>query len=300
MKKLLALTLCLVLALGICSAFAEDQLTLRVAWWGGQERHNATIAALDEYAKANGITINYEYTSWGSYFENLATQSVGNNLPDVIQMSTTDIINYAENGKLIDLTPYVEDGIIDLTYIEESSLSGGKVGDMLAGFTTGTNTVSVVYNQELFDAAGVDYPTADWTWSEFIDDAKTIYEATGAQTEIPFIEEARWVVEAMVRSFGYDFFSADGESLPWAEDEAVVNAVVAAIQDVQDGIKAGYFVDPEVQIAWITTEDTYIAQGKSAMSFRLSNYYPMYCNVIGRELGVAMLPRLDDGSQSGM
>ena len=80
-----------------------------------------TIEALDEYAKDNGIEFAYEYTSWSSYFENLATQAVGNNLPDIIQMSTTDIINYSQNGQIIDLMPYVEDGTIDTSNMEENS-----------------------------------------------------------------------------------------------------------------------------------------------------------------------------------
>ena len=72
---------------------AGNQAALRVAWWGSQERHNMTIEALDAYTAEAGTEFSYEYTSWTSYFENLATQAVGSNRPDVIQMSTTDIIN---------------------------------------------------------------------------------------------------------------------------------------------------------------------------------------------------------------
>ena len=131
---------------------------MRVAWWGGQERHNATIAALDSYGAAQGVEFSYEYTSWSSYFENLATQAVGSNLPDIIQMSTTDIINYSRNGQVIDLQPYVDDGTIDISNIGQESLGGGMVDEKLAGFTTGYNTVTVAYNKEIFDQAKVAYP----------------------------------------------------------------------------------------------------------------------------------------------
>ncbi len=279
---------------------SQEPSSMRVAWWGGQERHNATIAALDSYGEAQGIEFSYEYTSWSSYFENLATQAVGSNLPDVIQMSTTDIINYSRNGQIIDLQPYVDDGTIDISNIGQEALGGGMVDGKLAGFTSGYNTVTVAYNKEIFDQAKVAYPEDDWTWSDFITTAKAVYDATGIQTEIPFLSEARWVVETMVRSYGYDFFSEDGKSLPWAGDEAVVAAVTGAIQDVYDGVKEGYFVDPEVQVAWSTTEDAYISQGKSAMSFMLSNYYTMYSQALGKEMGMVMLPKMDGGSSSGM
>ena len=106
--------------------------SLRVAWWGSQDRHNATIEVLDAYAEETGTEFSYEYTSWTSYFENLATQAVGSNLPDIIQMSTTDIINYSRNGQIIDLQPYVDDGTIDTSNMEENSLSGGVVDGQLA------------------------------------------------------------------------------------------------------------------------------------------------------------------------
>ena len=299
MKKILALVLAVAMIF-TCTAAALAEGSLRVSWWGGQERHNMTISALDAYAAANGLTIEPEYNSWSSYFETLATQAVGKNLPDVLQMSTTDIINYATNGQIVDLNQFVEKGIIDLSNIDPASLSGGTVGDMLAGFTTGTNTVTVIYNKDIFDQAGVAYPADDWKWSDFIATAKEIYEKTGVQTDIPFLTEARWVVETWVRSYGYDFFSADGTYLPWADDDDLKIAMGDAIEDIYEGIGEGYFIDPEVQIAWSTTEENYICQGKSAMAFLLSNYYNVYCSALGAELGMAMLPTLDNGTQSGM
>ena len=164
-RRIFAVSLAAVMALGT-SAYAgeaesasesEGGATLRIAWWGGQERHNSTISALDAYAEKSGDTLNYEYTSWDSYFENLATQAVGNNLPDVIQMSTTDIINYSKNGQIIDLQPYIDDGTISTEYIDTDSLSGGVVDGQLAGITTGVNSVAVIYNKGIFDQAGIDY-----------------------------------------------------------------------------------------------------------------------------------------------
>ncbi len=300
MKRVLAIALALVMLLSM-TVFAEVEL--RAAWWGGQERHNNTMAAMDAYAEANGIKIGYEPNSWSSYFETLATQSVGKNLPDILQMSTTDIINYATNGQIVDLYQFVDEGLIDLTYVDPASLSGGTVNGMLAGFTTGTNTVTVIYNKAIFDAAGVEYPSDDWTWSDYIATVQEIYEATGIQSDIPFLTEARWVVETWVRAFGYDFFSEDGKSLPWADDENVKAAIAGAIQDIYDGVQAGYFIDPEVQLAWATTEENYIVQGKSACAFLLSNYYGVYAAALDAdkgELGMAMLPTVDDGTQSGM
>ena len=100
-------------------AAQDGKDSIRIAWWGNQDRHNMTIEVLDQYTQETGIPFSYEYTSWNSYFENLATQAVGSNLPDIIQMSTTDIINYSRNGQVIDLQPYIDDGTIDTSYIDK-------------------------------------------------------------------------------------------------------------------------------------------------------------------------------------
>ncbi|MGI6008394.1 MAG: extracellular solute-binding protein [Ruminococcus sp.] len=274
---------------------------IRVAWWGSQGRHNATIEALDAYAAKNGVTFSYEYNSWSSYFETLATQSVGNDLPDILQMSTTDIINYSKNGQVIDLEKYIDDNTIDISKIGKDALSGDYVDGKLAGITTGMNTVTVAYNPDILQQAGVSVPDdTNWTFSDFCQLAENIYDKTGIPTEIPFITEARWFVEALVRSYGYDLFSTDGNSLPWANDSKVSAGVAKAMDQVYSEIQKGVFVDPQVMLGWSATEDSYIAQGKSAMSFMLSNYVGQYSKVLGKDLGMLMLPKADDGTKSGM
>ena len=36
------------------------------------------------------------------------------------------------------------------------------------------SSLVVYYNRDLFDAAGVPYPEAGWTWAEFLDAAKAL------------------------------------------------------------------------------------------------------------------------------
>ncbi|MCD8105891.1 MAG: extracellular solute-binding protein [Lachnospiraceae bacterium] len=286
------------------SDLTDENVSLRVAWWGNQERNNTTIRVLDEHSTLTGANLTYEYTVWTGYVESLMTQAAGNNLPDLIQISTTDLTDFSRSGQLLDLQSYLDSGVIDTTAISEGALCAGEVDGVLTGFVTGLNTVSVVYNQAVFEEAGVGAPADDWTWSDYLETVKTIYEATGIPSDIPFLTEARWVLESMVRSYGYDFFSSDDDSneafLPWTEDETVIARLAAVLSDIYERIQEGFFIDPEIQMSWSATEDYYIIQGKSATSFILNNYYTTYCYAFGDELGLAMLPKMDDGTQSGM
>ena len=50
-------------------------------------------------------------------------------MPDIVQMDMKYINQYVKNGLLVDLTPYIEDGTIDVDNANESVLNSGKVGD---------------------------------------------------------------------------------------------------------------------------------------------------------------------------
>ena len=56
----------------------DQQITLRFSWWGSEDRHEATIAAIEKYEELNpNITIEYEYMGFDSYYQKLLTQLAG-------------------------------------------------------------------------------------------------------------------------------------------------------------------------------------------------------------------------------
>ncbi|MED4161755.1 ABC transporter substrate-binding protein, partial [Halalkalibacterium halodurans] len=80
----------------------NEDVVLRVAWWGGQERHDMTIEAIELFEeKYPHIQVDPEFTSWDNYWERLTTQAAGNNLPDVIQMDNSKLNEYSSRGLVI-------------------------------------------------------------------------------------------------------------------------------------------------------------------------------------------------------
>jgi multiple sugar transport system substrate-binding protein len=102
MRKFSLALLCLLLLLSItaCSSSSEEdsgsngeigsnKVTLRVAWWGGQPRHDSTIKVIEMYEKKNpNVKIVAEYANWDDYWKKLAPMAAASQLPDVIQMDT--------------------------------------------------------------------------------------------------------------------------------------------------------------------------------------------------------------------
>ena len=89
MKKILALVLalCMVLTLAMTAASADETITLRFSWWGGDARHEATMKVIEQFEELHpNITIEPEYGSSDGYNDKLATQLAGGTAPDIIQI----------------------------------------------------------------------------------------------------------------------------------------------------------------------------------------------------------------------
>ena len=108
MKKILALVLalCMVLTLAMTAASADETITLRFSWWGGDARHEATMKVIEQFEELHpNITIEPEYGSSDGYNDKLATQLAGGTAPDIIQIDPAFLPSYAlsEAGYLVDL-----------------------------------------------------------------------------------------------------------------------------------------------------------------------------------------------------
>ena len=112
---------------------ADEEITLRMTWWGEQSRHNYTNEVIELYEERNPhVTIETEYSSHDDYWRKLAPQASANELPDIIQMDLAYISQYANNDQLTDLTPYLDEQI-DIGNFDDNIISSGKVNDGIYG-----------------------------------------------------------------------------------------------------------------------------------------------------------------------
>lgn len=163
---------------------AETAMTF--SWWGNQVRNEGTQAVIDLYTEQNpGITIDGQFSVWDDYWTKLATASAGHNLPDIIQMDYHYLQQYVDNGLLVDLQPYVDSGVIDVSNIPESALDLGRVDGGLYAIDIGSTGPSLVYNKTLLDGAGITVPD-NMTVAQFEDLCREIYEKTGYKTAIGY------------------------------------------------------------------------------------------------------------------
>ncbi|BCL13788.1 extracellular solute-binding protein [Micromonospora sagamiensis] len=78
---------------------------LSVFWWGSARRAQLTEQALRLYSDRNPqVTFRVTWQGLDGYYERLATQAVGGNVPDLFQIDDTFLTEYARRDILLDLS----------------------------------------------------------------------------------------------------------------------------------------------------------------------------------------------------
>lgn len=136
-------------------------------------------AMVDEFEAENPtIKVNIELAPYDTYFTKLQTLMAGGKAPDVFEMNYENFVSYASKGKLLDLTDDVKnDKDLDLSKVNEKAFNAYNYEGKQLGLTESFSNVVTIYNKELFDKAGVEYPSEDWTWADEIAAAKKLTDA---------------------------------------------------------------------------------------------------------------------------
>ncbi len=155
-------------ALASVGAFAAAGESVRLIWWGNPDRDRRTNEVIDLYAKETGTEVVPETYAWNDYWQKLATQAAGRNLPDLIQMDYRFIFEYARRQQLAALDDFIGKPA-RLGDFDPNQLASGKVDGKLYGVSMGANSMSYIYNKPLARPSSAS-PLADpttWTNDDF-------------------------------------------------------------------------------------------------------------------------------------
>lgn len=136
-----------------------DPITLRMNWWGGDSRHQATLEAIKAFeAKYPNIKVEAEYEAFTGHEEKVALALKSGSAADVIQLNMDWLFNYSPNATMFVDMNTVSD-IIDLTAYDQSDLDFFTTNGVLQALPV-SNTGRVFYwNKTTFDKIGAKYPT---------------------------------------------------------------------------------------------------------------------------------------------
>jgi multiple sugar transport system substrate-binding protein len=170
-RKAFVIGLILVLGLSLSAVLAQDT-TIRYFTFSADPDH---LEDLDQivaaFAEANpGITVEVEHAPFADYFTLLQADVVSGDAPDVFELNYENFVTYAANDTLLDISSYVSE---DAPYYPRALEAFQYEGAQMA-LPESFSTVLLFYNADLFDQAGLEYPTADWTWDDAMAAAQAI------------------------------------------------------------------------------------------------------------------------------
>lgn len=199
------------------SAFAQDQVNLRVSWWGSDDRHQKTLQLIDLFESRHpGLTMDAQYGGLIGYQDKLSTEFAGGNAPDIMQIADSRESLIA-SGRLLQLDDYVASGALDLSNANQAVLGAIKVRGNLFSIPWGLASGCFFLDTKVFEEAGQELPGLDWNWDQFAALARAIAEATpdgvygSADIWAPAGTRSFFPFEFFLRGRGKTAYTPDGE-----------------------------------------------------------------------------------------
>ncbi len=154
---------------------ASEPVEVTFMMWGAPEELQVWQAVVDDFHKANpNIKVNVEVSDWDSYWTKLNTLIAGGTPPDLFAMDAPLYLDWQSRGALLNLKPYIDQtpGFLDGFYPQ--TLKAYELPDGYYGLPRDFQTVVLFYNKDMFDAAGVAYPTTDWSYADLKEAARKL------------------------------------------------------------------------------------------------------------------------------
>lgn len=244
------------LALPLIAAFEKQNPTIHIDL--------QTIAKRSDYERALAIMIN---------------AGTG---PDVFYASTAKAYALALQELLLPLDDWVVVDQLDLAAFAPGILAQYRTAEYgLHCLPSDVATLAVVYNKDHFDAAGVPYPQAPWTWDDLLATAQQL-TATNKQTYGIDRFDAYWplVVWTAIGHHSFDdpytptqFHLADKAAiaaLQWLADLSLVHGVMPPLADEETDLPiVDRFLTGQsaMQITDLGQLSTYLAQPNLHLDF---------------------------------
>jgi multiple sugar transport system substrate-binding protein len=273
-------------------AYTGGPAEIRMGWWGNDDRAARTQAVIELFEAAYpDITVVGEPNGGTpDHFQIIDTQLAGSNAPDIIQFGGNwpDYQQYLEP-----LNDYLgEQLMIDTAeQFDQAALVPATADDgNLYVVSLGTNTLVLIYNKTMIEAAGADLPEDNMSWEEMIEYGRQLREVLPEEVA-PFVDNS--MSQANYLSY---FYTQQGTPI-WTSDEggtsyATVESGQAWLQMWADMRAEGLI--PDAETTYTYTEDgpdsSALVAGDAAIGLVWSNQVAAYQAAMTDELGITTLP----------
>lgn len=218
-------TVRLLFGLSMAFGLASAQTSISFATWGGPEPTALREALIAEFEASHPeIDVTFRHIpSASDYAQNLATLIAAGDAPDVFFITNEMMPGFAAQGAFLPLEPYLDQ--LDLDDFYADHLDAFRYQGDLVVIPRDISNLVLFYNEDMFEAAGVETPTSDWTWDNFMSAASALTQDTdgdGTVDQWGFGFSTYWLFwQPWVWSNGGRFFSQDHSEFTLDDSPAV-------------------------------------------------------------------------------
>jgi len=147
---------------------SQEPITIDFMNFSANEGGLLTLGLMkDLFEKDNpNIKINIETFGYDTYSTQLQTRIGGGDAPDCFELGLDAFPSYVDQKAILPLDDLTAATSTDLSVLTDKSVQAFSLDGVKYGMPYSYSTVVLIYNKDLFDQAGVAYPTADWTWAD--------------------------------------------------------------------------------------------------------------------------------------
>ncbi|WBU36754.1 extracellular solute-binding protein [Homoserinibacter sp. YIM 151385] len=277
----------------------DEDADVTIQFWTGQsdEAHKLLAGLAAEFEEEHpNVTIDVSEgaSSTEELLQKLSAGFASGNYPDMSYAFGSWASQLEASKRTLDITEKTEEP--ELAWDEFSEAARATVqptGDRTIGVPALVDNISLIYNKTVFDEAGVDYPTEDWTWDDFreassqlTDEANGTY---GYAYSVSGSEETTWQFWPHLWQNGGAILSEDGTTAEFASQAGVDALEKLRVMAVDD------------QSVYLDQTDTKFAQlfADDRIGMMTSGPWQLYdLNTKGTDYGVTILPGTDGDHQT--
>lgn len=281
------------------AATVDPEADVTLTWWTGQTREAHTLlqGLAAEFTQLHpNVTITAEpgASETAELLQKLSAGFAGGTYPDISYAFGSWASQLEASGRTLDFSEQVADPAVKWDELPEAArLTAQPTGEKVIAFPALVDNISLIYNKTVFDSAGVDYPTEDWTWDDFREAAKALTDEStqtyGYAYSVSGTEETTWQFWPHLWQHGGSILSDDQKTATFAEQPGV-DALEFLRAMAQDD-KSVYLDQTDTKFAELFASDR--------IGMMTSGPWQLFdLNTAGTDYGVVQLPGIDGNHQT--
>ncbi len=261
--------------------------TLRVAIMN-EPGEIATINELEKGFKKLYPNVTIKVQKITNYEQSIQGDVAAGVVYDVMWVSDQYVSLFADSGLLESLDPFIEKSGFDTSLYYDSVIKLGQKNHNGAQYfmPRDINKMVVYLNKKIFAQHNVELPDNDWTWSDFLDVCKKLYDNgcnynTSKQQAVEVDFDWRILMYSFSKSFGGTIINEKGEAV-------LDEQFQMGLKEMHKLIENGYAqYSPGVQQNFVS--------GRTAMRFQVRPYAQSYYASLGEDLEAVAFPKIISG-----